>query len=221
MNNKFIFRGSLLLNGLFILFFLFIGIRFKEQILQKFFDKQQKKIVMYGDSHVKLGKWSNLLNRNDIKNSGLGGATTGDLVQLVHERVIAYKPEKCFIEVGINDIVLNVPLHLIKYNYTELIDTLLANNITPVIQSTLYQENNPQNKMLVDSINNFLADYCASHQLYYLDLNSKLSTNQGLKPEYSLDGTHITERAYETWSNELNLYLRKIENSNTNSTTLK
>ena len=68
------------------------------------------------------------------------------------------------------------------------------------------------NRILIDSLNNFLVDYCSTHALYYLDINSKLSTASGLKPEYSLDGTHVTRKAYEIWGQEISTLLKQIEN---------
>jgi alpha-glucosidase len=211
MRNKFIYRISLILNVVFIFIFIFLGFKFKDKFFEVFLEKKTAKIVLFGDSNIKLGNWNNLLKRNDIKNSALGGATTSDLEGMIHKKVLFYKPEICFIQGGINDIVMGVSFSRIKSTYKSLIDTLIAHKITPVVQSTFYQENNPQSKIIVDSINNFLIEYCSIHQLYYLDINSKLSTNSGLKAEYSKDGTHITEKAYEVWSQGILLLLEKIE----------
>jgi lysophospholipase L1-like esterase len=218
MKNKFICNGSLILNGIFIISLLILIVKFKEKINLKLFDKKKAKIVMFGDSLTKICKWEDVLNRNDIKNSGVGGTTTSDFVGLIHQNVIAYQPEICFIEGGINDMVVGISLDRIKRNYKSLIDTLVANGITPVVQSTLYQEDNPTSKILVDSLNNFLMDYCSIRGLYYLDINSKLSNDKGLKPEYSENGTHITEKAYAVWGKEINALLHQIESKETNKT---
>ena len=166
---------------------------------------------MFGDSITQKGDWNKLLNRSDVKNSAVGGTTTTDYVGMIRKNVLHYKPSICFIEGGMNDILIGISLNRIKRNYSRVIDTLIANNVTPVIQSTLYQENNPESKELVDSINVFLKDYSLKHGIYYLDLNSKLSSSTGLKPEYSLDGTHINTKAFELWSKEVKKVLEKIE----------
>ncbi len=217
MKNKLIYRVSIILNGIFIVIFLLIGLKYKEKILENLIIKEKEKIVMFGDSIIKGGKWNYLLNRNDIKNSGFGGVTTSHFISLIHNNVIDHNPEFCFIQGGINDIGLGVSFSRTKNNYKSLIDTLIANKITPIVQSTLYQENNFESKILVDSLNNFLIGYCTDRQIYYLDINSKLSTTSGLKSEYSRDGTHITENAYEIWSQEINILLDKIESTGTNN----
>ncbi len=75
------------------------------------------------------------------------------------------------------------------------------------MQSTLYEEDK-NSKVMVDSLNSFLIDYCNQKSIRYLDINSKLSTNNGLKPEYSKDGTHINESAYLIWAKEIKEVLK-------------
>jgi alpha-glucosidase len=195
---------SFILNGVFILFLLFFGLKYQDQLMNTFMDKKKKaNIVFFGDSIIKEGKWNKLLDRSDIKNSGFSGYTTSHLNWLVTKHVISYHPEICFLEGGINDIAVGIPLKRIKANYKSLIDTLLAYEIEPIVQSTLYEENNNQSKILVDSLNNFLVDYCYQNSVRYLNINSELSTDIGLKPKYSRDGTHITEVAYRIWATKI------------------
>ena len=208
MKSKKLFLLSISLNGLFVLLFVFISIKYKEKIIEAMINKKgTSEIVMFGNSITAKGDWNNLLNRNDIKNSGIDGYTTSHFVLLIKSHVFNFKPKICFLEGGINDIVVGIPLKRIKSNYTELIDGLIKNNIIPVVQSTLYQENNPQSKIQVDSLNDFLVSYCKANNIIYLDINSKLSTRSGLKAEYSLDGTHINKEAYKVWAKEIEVVL--------------
>ncbi len=207
---KIVYKASLILNGVFIILFILLGLKFKEKIIQKLIDKKEKAtIVQFGDSIIKGGKWNDLLDRKDIKNSGFGGFTTSHLRWLIQKNVIEFDPEICFIEGGINDIGVGIPLERIKINYKSLIDTLISNDIIPIVQSTLYQVDNPDSKIMVDSLNNFLIDYCNQKSIRYLDINSKLSTDTGLKPEYSTDGTHINGNAYLIWANEIKEALKR------------
>jgi alpha-glucosidase len=207
---KYVYKASLILNGVFLILFILLGLNYREKIIQKFLDKKEKAtIVLFGDSIIKGGEWNDLLDRNDVKNSGFGGFTTSHLRWLIEKNVIEYDPKICFVEGGINDIAVGIPLERIKTNYKSLIDTLISNDITPIVQSTLYQVDNPESKIMVDSLNNFLIDYCNQKSIRYLDINSKLSTDNGLKPEYSTDGTHITESAYLIWGKEIQKILKK------------
>ena len=159
----------------------------------EFYKKEKAKIVQFGDSLIKGGNWDALLGREDVRNSGFPGFTTSHMIWLIKKNVIDIEPEICLIEGGINDISVGIPLKRIESNYISLIDTLLANDITTIVQSALYQENNPHSKVQVDSLNDFLINLCQQKALRYLDINSKLSNDHSLKSEYSIDalGTKV------------------------------
>lgn len=179
--------------------------------------KQQKvTIVMFGDSIIKGANWNELLGRDDVKNSGFPGFTTSHFVWLIKEHVVDLKPEICFLEGGINDIGVGIPLSRTKENYEKNIDILLKNNIVPVLQSVLYQQNNPQSKVQVDSLNNYLKAYAKIMQIQYLDINTKLSSDTGLKAQYTVDGTHINQSAYQIWAAEVKVFLATIKSKKAN-----
>ncbi|WP_104382215.1 MULTISPECIES: GDSL-type esterase/lipase family protein [unclassified Sphingobacterium] len=167
-------------------------------------------IVMFGDSITKGGDWATLLGRSDVKNSGFPGFTTSHLVWLLKENVIDLSPRVCFLEGGINDIGVGIPLDRTKSNYRSLINGLLEHQITPVVQSILYQQDNPESKVQVDSLNSYLKAYCQSKGIYYLDINGKLSSSKGLNAQYTTDGTHINQDAYEIWATEVRNLLKSI-----------
>lgn len=203
---KYFHTASFILNGIFVVL---LGLEHREDLLQLFKDPKEKvTIVQFGDSIISNGNWNDLLGRSDVQNSGFGGFTTSHLVWLIKRNVIAYDPEICFIEGGINDISVGIPMERIKANYQGLIDTLMSNDITPIVQSTLYQVDQPKSKVMIDSLNNFLMAYCAQKSIRYLDVNSRLSDEKGLKSEYSTDGTHINKKAYLIWAEEIKKVLK-------------
>lgn len=167
-------------------------------------------IVMFGDSITKGGDWATLLGRSDVKNSGFPGFTTSHLVWLLKENVIDLNPRVCFLEGGINDIGVGIPLERTKSNYRSLIDGLKEHQIVPVVQSILYQQDNPESKVQVDSLNSYLNAYCQSKGVYYLDINGKLSSSKGLNAQYTTDGTHINQEAYGIWASEVKNLLKSI-----------
>jgi lysophospholipase L1-like esterase len=205
---KYVLHTSLILNGIFIVLFVITAIAFKEEILRKINERRGKAgIVMFGDSIIKKGDWRRLLDRRDIMISGFDGFTTSHLKGLVKKHVVDYEPEICFMAAGINDILVGIPLERTKSNYAAILDTLLSNSITPVLQSTLYQEDNPYSKEKVDSLNAFLRNICEQKFIPFLDINSILSDDKGLSPPYSKDGTHLTPEAYRAWSEEIKTFL--------------
>ncbi|SDK56154.1 Lysophospholipase L1 [Pedobacter sp. ok626] len=164
-------------------------------------------VIMFGDSITNGANWKELLQRKDVKTCGFPGFTTSHLVWLIKENVIDLKPEICFLEGGINDIGVGIPLSRTKANYKKLIDGLLDNHIVAVVQSVLYQQNNPESKIQVDSLNTYLIEYCKTRKVHYLDINGRLSSATGLKAEYTVDGTHLNSVAYKIWAKEVKAIL--------------
>lgn len=171
--------------------------------------QQSGKIVMFGNSIIRQANWGKLLNRNDVINSGFSGFTTSHFVWLLKDHVIAYHPSICFLEGGINDIGVGIPLRRIKKNYKSIIDTLRANHITTVVHSVLYQRNNPTSKRTIDRLNKFLMAYSKKRNCIYLDINSKLCDKKELKKEYAKDNTHINDAAYAVWASMIKPILNR------------
>lgn len=188
-----------------------IGIKFINDMCNDNRLYRNYNIVMFGNSITAEGNWADLLGRSDVLNKGYSGYTSSHLNMLVEKGVISHKPKICFIMVGINDIRIGDPIHRIKTNYISILNMLLENDITPIVQSILYGVNNPDSKILIDSMNTFLCDYCNDHKIKYMDLNNVLCNSNGLNPENSTDGLHLSQRAYELWAIELKLILIRIE----------
>jgi lysophospholipase L1-like esterase len=173
-----------------------------ERIMEQ--SPQTVSIVMLGNSITENGgDWNARLGRSDIRNSGQGGYTTGQLVWLLDSCVLRARPKFCFTMAGINDLSLGIPVDRIFLTYQTLIDTLLANDIQPVVQSTLCQTGNLSGNRKVGYLNTLLKEYCIGKNIAFIDLNQFMTDANGLIPEYSTDGTHLSERGYVLWSEKL------------------
>lgn len=169
-------------------------------------------VVFLGNSITFGGNWYELLGRERIINRGIGSDNT---VGMLHRLRFVYllKPKICFIMAGINDIYSDAPVGKIFENYVNIIDTLRAHNIVPVIQSTLHtnpkwkrtEEKNPE----VTKLNALLLEYAQANSILYIDLNAVLSTNGVLRDEYTTDGVHLTPAAYAVWRDMIEPVLRK------------
>lgn len=168
------------------------------------------KIVMLGNSITENGgNWNTWLDRSDVLNSGQGGYTTQQFTWLLDTCVIGTKPEYCLIMGGINDISLGIPVSRIFSNYKYILSVLRKNHIEVIVQSTLYQENNPGNNEKVRELNGLLIAWCDKHRIPFIDLNMEMSDENGLKPELTTDGTHLTGKGYETWAGILKNFFKK------------
>lgn len=164
-------------------------------------------IIMFGNSLIEMGgNWNQRLGRTDIINSGRGGFTTSHFVWLLNEQVIDKKPKLCFLEGGINDLGVGIPLDRIKQNYLDMVDRLMKNQIKVVLMAVLHTNFGTETNREIErisEINAFIKQLAETNNLAYFDLNPLLAANQILKKEYTTDGVHLTDDAYRIWSNEL------------------
>jgi len=214
--NKILIRLSILLNIVLIIGILFAAYLFRAKIYDKIASSKTYKVVMFGNSLTEGGEWNKDLNRLDIKNSGTGGFTTSHFVWILDDKVIQYKPKICFIEGGINDIGVGIPLNRTFSNYQSIVDTLLKHQIEPVLQSTFYV-NYPDDSITnstnsrVDSLNIYLSSLASRKGIKYVDLNQFLSEKGRLKKELNMDGIHINGSGYKIWAKEVDRILKLKE----------
>ncbi len=167
-------------------------------------------IVMLGNSITEMGgDWNAKLNRNDVRNSGQGGYTTGQMIWYLDAVVIDAGPKYCFTLGGVNDLSCGIPVNQIMENYRVILKKLTDAGIQPVVQSTLYQTGNTEGNKKIDRVNDFLQNYCNTHQIDYINLNQYLSDENGLISQYTRDGTHLTEEGYTVWVNIVKAFFEK------------
>ncbi|HMU46402.1 MAG TPA: GDSL-type esterase/lipase family protein [Chitinophagaceae bacterium] len=206
---------SLILNSILIIILIIAIIKYWTPITERFFSQsnKKKKIALLGNSLTAAGDWESLLSRKDVLNAGTGhgGFTTSHYVTLLQSDVIVHHPKICFIEGGINDISVGIPLFRTKFNLQSLIDTLKYYKITPVLTLTFHTSFDTLKNKMVDSINVIIKSLAEINKLEYIDINDKISENGFLKKEYTTDGTHFTKEAYPIWAKEISDVLAKLK----------
>lgn len=164
----------------------------------------QKKgtIVMLGNSITAGINWSELLNRDDIINRGIGRDITEGFINRMDD-VINVNPQICFIMGGFNDIVRGKPSKIITSNLESISMTLIRNNVEPIIQSILYASKVYHDYEHVNEkihqTNLLIKEMCESNNVEYLDLNDKMGNEKVLIEQYSYDGVHLTGLGYDKW----------------------
>ena len=174
--------------------------------------KPQKKVVMFGNSITYQGNWEEDLKRKDVLKWGVPGNTTGQLIWNIKNVLKDYPGTKIwFIEGGINDISLGVPVERIFENQKTVIDSLQHNHIIPVIQSTILKNNDKVANKKVVKLNKKLQAFCKKNKVEYLDLNIFLSKDGQLIKELSTDGCHLKPEAYLPWAEAVKKVLEKYK----------
>ena len=167
-------------------------------------------IVMLGDSITQAGTWATLLNEHRVINRGVAGYTTGDLLREVNE-TIALKPTKIFLMIGINDLLRGASVEQTFKTYASLVTQLRASGAQLYLQSTLECARAECGKTVesVQELNRKLRALASSMDLIYIDLNVGLTkAPQGLLPQYTWDGLHLSKSAYNYWAAHIKPYLQ-------------
>ena len=176
--------------------------------------KKKGNIVMLGNSITYRCNWNELLDRDDIINRGVqADITLGFLNRL--GSVYNTQPKFCFIMGGVNDITRGIKSQVVVKNTSRLIDSLRQKDIKPIIQSVLYVAENFTNSKKINqnikTTNLQLKLLCDKRGEVFLDLNKVLSNKNFLQKENSIDGIHLTAKAYEKWGNALLTLIDNLE----------
>ncbi len=189
-----------------MILFTFIFLDAKTQLSEN----KSNTIVMFGNSITYQGKWDEVTGRTDVINWGIPGYTTGQLIWTIKNVLHDHPGTKIwFLEGGINDITLGVPVKRIFENYKLIADSLKRNHIIPVVQSTILKHGDKEANIQVNKLNKLVKDYCLNKKIEYLDLNAFLSRNGELINELSTDGTHLKSEAYRPWGEAVKKILTK------------
>jgi lysophospholipase L1-like esterase len=172
------------------------------------------RIIFLGNSITEIGPWAKLTGDTTVVNRGIGGDITYGVLKRLDD-VIARRPAKVFLLIGINDIGKDIP------------DTVIADNIRKIVTTIL--EGCPSTKIYVQSllplnpdVKNFPQHY--NKEEHVLKVNAMLpgmlsplkctfinifplllDDRQRLDAQYTLDGLHVNQKGYVIWVD----YLKK------------
>nr|WP_226904984.1 GDSL-type esterase/lipase family protein [Pedobacter schmidteae] len=177
---------------------------------------QKKEIVFLGNSITEGGKWQELVPLKSVVNRGISGDVTYGVIARMDE-VLAAKPAKIFILIGINDMKRGTPQAAILGNYRKIIDMvkqkspatkLYVQSILPVNKAMLPPSYEKLSNAGILEMNTQLKTICENEGLNYVNLHEVFAGRDGeLKKELSIDGLHLRSAAYIVWAD----YLRKIQ----------
>jgi len=126
------------------------------------------------------------------------------------DEVIARKPAKLFIKIGINDISKNIPDEIIVENILTMVRKVKMNlpHLQVFVQSILptndaakeeYPDAVNKNDHVVN-VNSQLMQHAKSFGYTYVDLYSVFTDKEGkLDARYAVDGLHLNDSGYQRW----------------------
>lgn len=177
---------------------------------------QKNEIVFLGNSITEGGKWQELIPKKNVVNRGISGDVTYGVIARMGE-ILAAKPGKIFILIGINDMKRGTPQEIILNNYRKIIrrikeqspaTKIYVQSILPVHTAMLPASYAKLSNAAILEMNVQLKNICKAEQLNYVNLHEVFAAADGeLKKELTIDGLHLKSAAYILWAD----YLKKIK----------
>jgi lysophospholipase L1-like esterase len=175
---------------------------------------QKKAIVFLGNSITEAGKWNEILPGKPVQNRGISGDNTfGVLARL--PQIVAAKPAKIFLLIGVNDLKREVPVDVIISNYQQMVKMvktgspktkLYLQSVLPVNDTILIEPFRKVTNTNVAKLNAALEKLAKDNGYDYVNLHESFADDKGqLKRKDTPDGLHLKIGAYTIWVN----YLRR------------
>jgi lysophospholipase L1-like esterase len=173
-------------------------------------------VVFFGNSLTELFSLDRYFADSAFLNAGIVGDFTEGLLRRVDE-VTAIKPGKIFIEIGINDIIEQVPVDEIVSNYEELVKRIkvqspqtkiyIQSNLPVVIHRPgLFVGTAEVNKKVVE-LNSRLRQLAWRQDACFVDLYACFKRSGNVEDLLIPDGIHLTHKAYGVWRLAITPYL--------------
>lgn len=175
--------------------------------------QKKQAIVFLGNSITEVGEWSELFKAKNVINRGISGDVTYGVINRLPS-VLAQKPKKIFLAIGVNDIKRGATIDEVTRNHERIIrmirekspkTRLYVQSILPVNEAMLADIYVKITNDRVKRANENLEKLAAKYDCIYVNLHlSSLKGADGqLKKELSTDGLHLQPSAYIVWANYL------------------
>ena len=184
--------------------------------------KPSDNIVFLGDSITSSYDLNKYFPDYPVINSGVWGDRTDQAQSRLESDVYAYSPRKVFILIGINDVgygrsndditsrieALILDIHK-NCPYTDLyLISVYPLNISDF--DTWYPPMSENVNDVVDDLNEKLIALSDKLDIVFIDMAPYLKNDSNeLKKEYTVEGLHLTDEAYEVISGVLLVYLKE------------
>ncbi|AEW01469.1 GDSL family lipase [Niastella koreensis] len=184
----------------------------------KFFDQLHpapKPVVFLGNSITEAGPWSEILPGINVVNRGISGDNSWGVYNRLNQ-VIALKPVKIFLLIGVNDLKRGVPIEYIVANYDRIAatlrtalpkSTLYLQSVLPVAEPMLANIYAKISNEKIRRLNDGLKQVAQKYNCPFIDLYHEVFVDEkGQMPApYTTDGLHCKPAGYLAWA----AYLKK------------
>lgn len=159
-------------------------------------------VIFLGDSHTENFGVSEFFGSSAL-NRGIGGDTTGGVLSRLQE-VLERKPQKVFLQIGVNDLLQGVAPTRTKENILAIFNRFRTNcPSTKVYVHSLLPTSllAVENKRKLKDLNSFLRQECQNLHFLYIDLYPLFQERDNLSPLYDCgDHLHLNAKGYSLWA---------------------
>ncbi|MFK8018359.1 MAG: GDSL-type esterase/lipase family protein [Pseudomonadales bacterium] len=167
-------------------------------------------VLFVGDDLVAEGLWTELLPDRNVRNRGLNGQTTSELIRRIVPLVSA-KPRQLYLSIGANDLANQVEVAVIMANYRELINLIKAFSPDTRIVVMTALPLTPQSYPGIESLNEELKVLAETHTLDFVDTASALLSQTGeYRPGLADRRMRLLGDGYALWRELLQQHLEDI-----------
>lgn len=162
----------------------------------------KKDIVFVGTSLTQGFPLQEMLGDARLKNRGIGGNTTGDILNRIDE-TFKGKPQKLFLEAGTNDFG-KLPLDSIFFNIKTIFSRIKSGSPTTQLYYFSVLPFGKNQGAKITKLNDMVSKYCKSEGITFINLYPLFEKNGALNEQYTVDGTHLNVKGYFIWKSALN-----------------
>ncbi|MBR2700295.1 MAG: Ig-like domain-containing protein [Clostridia bacterium] len=174
--------------------------------------KRNNTVVFFGDSLTKGGRWKSYFKIRKTVNMGI----VGDTIEQIDERVgkvAALRPEKVFLEGGINSLMRESYDASLKA-YEKLLDDVQSQltgvpvYVISVLPISVEMEKYGCTNADIVKFNAEIEKLAAARGFTFVDVHSSYVKNGVLNPKLTVDGLHLKKRAYKFWKKAIKSYVK-------------
>jgi lysophospholipase L1-like esterase len=174
--------------------------RERTRSIQRAFPVEAGDTVMLGDSITADGDWRAALPDRQVRNRGISGDTTADLLERLDES-LSGPPDVAVILIGTNDLEFGVAHAQTVRNTCMILDRISATapGARVVLHAVLPRSD--RYNTLVAPLNTALARVCGERDIEFLDLTVQFSgPDNRLEPSLTDDGLHPNGAGHQRWA---------------------
>lgn len=173
-----------------------------------------RRIVLLGNSITE--GWEDadpdFFKKYHLVNRGISGETSTQMLARMQQDVIDPEPVAVIILAGINDIAANdspEALQTLVENIEAMARMASGSGISVVLCSILpsnriHWRNNKNPSGHIDQVNRAIRSFAAANGFGYIDYHPSLRDDaNGLRPEFTYDGVHLTHAGYQAMKTPL------------------